>query len=693
MAAHGKEAVEDGRRTSGITMVVEENGTAGDESGAAGADTAVQQNGTAGDGSGNTGDGSGGTDTGSTGADAGNTEDAGNTGDTGNTGAPGGDRDFPQIGDGSLLPDNPWKDGIQVDLGVDVGSYMDALQRFGESSSGHLSNATAATTEKGGSISNDLNILDSELEAAGNQLQRLTQILGQGVGNTSSNVDALMNQAQVLRRSITSLRDDLFRYEGISVEDVSDETDGADPEGTGLEGAEGAEGAEADAAQEGYYDTSSFQQGKITLCINRGRVEADTNVGGITGQIATEVDFDPEEDITFTGTESFHIEQTVKAVIRESRNLGDVTGKKNYVGGIVGKADFGAVISCESYAAADSTGGDYVGGIAGSSDYCIRSCYSMGPLSGKDYVGGIAGRGSVIFCSYAYPEIDYSGEYAGSIAGYVREDGTLYGNYYVKGNVPGVDSIGYEGGATPLDYAEFCSMEHVPEAFSEFTVSFVADGQELASFRCPYGGSLDRAQIPGIPEKEGYYGVWPEFDYDHVTSSKVLEAQYEKWITSLAGEKDAEGRTKVLVQGEFRPEAELKVEENDDGSMRISIPLTDENGGITGTYESPVTVRVLCEDAENASAEVETADGYRRVSCQAMGSYLEFSMEKPGNFRIMEEEKGVPKTAIALCAAAAAAVILGLLLLKRFKRRKKAAPDDTIDGDKADTMEEPETKE
>lgn len=62
--------------------------------------------------------------------------------------------------------------------------------------------------------------------------------------------------------------------------------------------------------------------------MNRGAVEADTNVGGIVGQVATEYDFDPEDDITLTGTESFDVEQTIKAVIRDSRNYADVTGKR-----------------------------------------------------------------------------------------------------------------------------------------------------------------------------------------------------------------------------------------------------------------------------------------------------------------------------------------------------------------------------
>ena len=129
-----------------------------------------------------------------------------------------------------------------------------------------------------------------------------------------TDVDALAAQARVVRRCINDLRDDLFRYEGISVEDASDEAAGGSLENLG-----------AEQPEEAYYDTSAFQQGKITLCINQGTVEADANVGGITGLIATEYDFDPEDDITLTGEESFRIEQSVKAVVRESRNLGAVT--------------------------------------------------------------------------------------------------------------------------------------------------------------------------------------------------------------------------------------------------------------------------------------------------------------------------------------------------------------------------------
>ncbi len=575
--------------------------------------------------------------------------------DTGQNGADG--PHFSVSGGDIVLPDDPWE---ELDPRVDLESYLAALRRFGEGVSGHLGNMTGATNDRSGGINDNLEILNREMDAAGDRLERLADVLEEGSDHNSANVDALIAQARTLRRSVNELRDDLFRYEGITVEDHSDEAAGGDLENLGAEA---------------YYDTSSFQQGKITLSVNKGAIEADTNVGGIVGQVATEVDFDPEDDITVSGTESFNIEQTVKAVIRESRNLGDVTGKKDYVGGIVGKADHGAVVSCESYGAVKSTGGSYVGGIAGVSGYCVRSCSSMGELSGKDYVGGIVGSGCDVFYSYAYPELEHSGECAGTVAGKLEEEGILFGNYYVRGNVPGVDSIGYEGGATPLEYEEFCSLQGIPGAFSEFTVSFQAEGRELAAFRCGYGEALDREQIPEVPEKEGYYGVWPEFDYGYITGNKVLEARYEKWITSLASEqRDEAGRTLVLVQGRFLPENRLVLAQEGDGTM-LSVVLVDEDGTEAENYNGAVTVRALCTEAD-AGVEVWQDGVFRQTAWERVGSYLEFSMEVPGTFRMTVPESSGREWAAPACIAAGAlgAAVLAAVLTGRRRRKKGRKP-------------------
>lgn len=590
------------------------------------------------------------------------------------------DRLNQKIAQQSVPGDVPDADLSWADVRERTESYIAALRKFGEDTNKNLSDIIAATNDKNGSINGSLDILNRELDAACTGLGQLADLLGETGDNASANVDALLRQAKVLRSSIRGLRDDLFRYEGISVRDTSDDASADISDGDSGD-------TSGEASGEAAYDTSSFQQGKITLCVNTGSIEADANVGGIVGQVATEYDFDPEDDVTFTGTESFSIEQTVKAVVRESRNEGAVTAKKDFVGGIVGKADHGAVISCESYGPVSSSGGSYAGGIAGFSGYCIRNCYFMGTLSGKNYVGGIAGRGSDIFGSYAYPQMEWSGEYAGSIAGLLEEEGTLYGNYYVQGspgdslsggmsgNAPGVDSIGYEGGAEPLDYVELCSREEVPEGFREFTVRFQADGREIAALHCRYGEALDKAQIPEIPEKEGYYGIWPEFDYGCVTGNCVLEAQYERWISSLASEEaSAEGRPAVLVQGEFLPADRLLTETLPEGT-RLTVAFADEAGEIAGQYERSVLVRACCDDSgapvKDAVIELWNGENYVRVPSRAVGGYLEFTMDTPGIFRITALQK--TNAGIYIAAAGGVAGIGIALFLMRKKRRRKHA--------------------
>jgi len=554
---------------------------------------------------------------------------------------------------------------ITIQVPNDMESYKAALEHFGESAGNHLSNITTATGDRSGGITDNLNLMNDRMRSTSDSLEQLIDILEQGTDKTSADIDALVAQARVLRSTITGLRDDLFRYEGLEIEDASDEAAGGDLENLGASPYE----------DEAYYDTSSFQQGKITLCINRGTVEADTNVGGIVGMVSTEYDFDPEDDITFTGAESFNIEQTVKAIVRESRNLGEIIGKKDYVGGIVGRGEYGAVISCESYGQVSSTGGSYVGGIAGSSSYAVRSCYVMGELSGKNYVGGITGKGCDIFYCYAYPDLEYTGENAGAIAGQVEDQGTLSGNYYVQSSIGGVDSIGYEGGAAPLTYEELCSHEGVPEAFSEFTVIFQADGVELASYQCRYGDSLTEDQIPEIPEKEGSYGVWPEYDFSFITGNRVLEAEYEKWVGSLASvETDENGRPRVLVQGEFLPDMELRLTEAGDG-ITVAVGRETENGSFED-YKGSVVVRALCGEDDSAdSMKVEVMNGsgqYTEAASEVMGSYLEFAMEQPGTFR-MKEEPGNGNVVIiaAVCGGAVVLLLLVLVIKKFFGKRKK----------------------
>lgn len=538
---------------------------------------------------------------------------------------------------------------ITVQIPNDMESYKAALRKFSESAGGHLDRMSSESMDRSGGITDNLNIFNAEMRAAGDYLDQLVNILEESTDKTDADMNALVEQARVLRSLISEIRDDLFRYEGISIEDASDE---------------------------GFYDTESFKQGKITLSINRGRIEADTNVGGIVGQISTEYDFDPEDDITVTGAESFNVERSIKAVVRDSRNMGEIISKKDCAGGIVGKAEHGAIISCESYGDVSSTNGSYVGGVAGASSYAIRGCYSMGSLSGKNYVGGIVGKGCDIFYSYAYNTLYVTGECMGSIAGQVENQGTLYDNYYVAGDIGGIDGIGYQGGATPLSYEEFRQMENVPEEFSQFTIIFMAEGQELASYQCGYGEAVTEDEIPEIPEKEGYYGLWPEFDFPCITGNKVLEVQYEKWISSLKSAQENEnGKPILLVEGKFLPGYELQTEsilEENDTIVTFSAIKQGDDGAAQEVYEESVQVRIFCEEPKRTTVLVQDGTGaYVQTKTEVMGSYLMFTMEQPGTFRLTNEQNYSTLRGVVIRVIVGVCVVLVILLIVVFGTKEK----------------------
>ncbi|MCM1044842.1 MAG: hypothetical protein NC417_04975 [Candidatus Gastranaerophilales bacterium] len=569
---------------------------------------------------------------------------------------------------------NDWFQGengnITIQVPDDRAGYEAALRRFGDNAGSHLDNITSGTNDRLGGITDNLNTFNAEMEAAGNDLEQLSYVLEEGTDHLNADLDALSAQAKVLRKLISEIRDDLFRYEGFTIEDVSDESAS---EETGVLGADAGENTVE--TEQAYYDTTSFQQGKVTHCINKGTVEADANVGGIVGQIATEYDLDPEDDITLTGTESFDVERTVKAVVRDSRNLGTVSGKKDDIGGVVGKADNGAIVSCESYGDVSSSSGNYVGGIAGEAGYTIRSCYAMNHCSGKNYVGGIAGKGCDIFYSYTYSQLEATGEKVGAIAGWVEDMGILCENGYVAGETGGVDGIGYRGGAMPITYEELCQMEQVPDAFSHFTVTFLAEGQEIASCECGYGDGIEEGEIPEIPKKEGYYGTWPDFDFENITGNKILEAQYEKWVGALeSDETDETGRPQVLVEGAFVPDARLVLNQSDE-EITFTITCPQENSDISeqiqnGNYVGEVDVRILCDDAEHVKVEVQTDGGYEQVDTKVMGSYLVFHMERPGTFRMTNAaDHGTIITGV-IVGCMVFLVLLIVLLRKRKKKQK-----------------------
>ena len=150
----------------------------------------------------------------------------------------------------------------------------------------------------------------------------------------------------------------------------------------------------------GYVSSGLTYDAFLTRCHNSGNVKGDNSVGGVAGY-------------------------AVKA--ENSGNTGNVEGKGEYVGGVVGQGRVSL-----SYNRGDVTGDTYVGGVSGNLKE-MDNCYNAGNVSGNDYVGGIFGAATTTDCtlsnSYNAGAVSATGTAVGGIGGYVKTGGLINSNF------------------------------------------------------------------------------------------------------------------------------------------------------------------------------------------------------------------------------------------------------------------------
>lgn len=313
-----------------------------------------------------------------------------------------------------------------------------------------------------------------------------------------------------------------------------------------------------DESEKDYFEDVSDQEtgdqdtGYISNSENNGQIEGDINVAGIVGSMAVEYDFDPEDDLKKSGDRSPDFRYQAKAIVSGCINHGEVTGKKDYMGGITGRMDLGRVSSCENYGTVTGTSGNYVGGIAGASWGSIHDSWAKCWLSGTDYIGGIAGYGSTIRNCHTLVEVEDGSAYIGAVAGWINEEGTLEQNTFTSKTLAALDGVSYAGMAEPVAFETLCSTEGVPSGFSDLKLTFTADGETVAVIPFEYAGSLET--LPEIPEKAGYSATWPAIDYQCLTASQTLEAEYTPYASALS---DDSKLPEILVDGSFGSQAEI----------------------------------------------------------------------------------------------------------------------------------------
>lgn len=417
------------------------------------------------------------------------------------------------------------------------------------------------------------------------------------------------------------------------------------------------------------------QKGLIAACKNSGEIETDINGGGIAGAVAIEADIESEFQINRVGTRSLNDTGTLKATILQCENDSDVIVKNDYAGGITGRAERGAVVLCRNYGNIETTDGGYSGGIAGKSSNLIRGCYALCNVEGREYTGGIAGLGTDLFDNCAMAGVVSStGETFGTIAGSL--EGTAENNCFVEEGIPSINGLTYHSQARPVSYEELLAMEGTPDAYRVFHVKFMANDTIIKVVNCRYGESISESDIPAVPEKAGYYGVWEEEDLNRIKRNLTVHAVYDTWITTISSETLSAGneRADLLISADFYPDTTLSYE---------TIPTENYHVGGYQTRAAyrfdlscerqrdfgALCVRVLAPEGKRTmQAAIEQEGTMLLLDTWQDGSYLVFTMDEPGSFVIVEENPGY---LVYLLAAGAAALFVVLYVRHRRKRRRK----------------------
>lgn len=373
----------------------------------------------------------------------------------------------------------------------------------------------------------------------------------------------------------------------------------------------------------------SGRQGKAIRCSNYSAVNGDVNVGGITGSMAIDVDFDPEDEITNNGEHSFSFSYNIRNVIENCFNSGEIIAKKNYCGGIVGRMDMGCVRACVVNATITSSGGSYAGGIAGSSSAAIRGCTAKARLSAESYVGGIAGSGIILTDNNAIIHAENCTERVGAIAGFTDfsdENAELLRNRFVDRGIGGIDYISYTGIAEPISIKEFAQLTG---DFTQPELTFVAEGEVIGKMSVSFGTAADYSAFPEIPEKEGCFARWADFDSACVTFSQTVEAVYMPYVTLISSIQCSEaGLPLVLADGIYDDKATLDIQTE---SESVPAPEGYELRIITISAKeynaaSPTELRFLIPEGKGTPSIMQYTNGaWKAVDYTKNGSYIVIS--------------------------------------------------------------------
>lgn len=430
--------------------------------------------------------------------------------------------------------------------------------------------------------------------------------------------------------------------------------------------------------------------GQILSSENDGKISGDLNVGGIAGAQSIESVFDPDDDMDELSLGGLNGVYESRAVLRECKNEGRVTAKKQNAGGIVGHASLGLIDKCFGYGMTESEEGEAVGGIAGLCSTSVKNCWAKCFLTGETYIGGIVGKSvdndalglsTCVENCRAMVEISGAKQFYGAIAG--ESTGDFDGNLFVANGLNGLDYRSIAGEAEPVSYEEMLEIENLPEEFKLLTLLFVTEDEEIikkVSFE--YGTSFGSDIWPETPQKENCYTQWDKTDLTNLTFDTIVTAEYIDHVQTLASSQTREdGRAVFYIEGSFtendavactqqegNAEAVLSATGGEDDENIEFWRLVVPNDGATAH-----TVRYLPTKGSAADVKVyqlsSDGSGWTELEVSTNGSYAAFNMEGgSAELLIYSEPDGLK---IWMLAAAAVCIGAAALCCGLIGRRKK----------------------
>ena len=435
--------------------------------------------------------------------------------------------------------------------------------------------------------------------------------------------------------------------------------------------------------------------GKVIGCDNSGEIYADSQGGGIIGSISMEtvknagkkiLDLgfgDNDDDDEDEDDDSNSITRHVMAAVFMSVNTGSVTVKGSYAGGVVGRAEYGLINSCENYGDILADGGNYAGGIAGRSDLLIKDCYTLSGVSGEGYVGGVAGRAEDVTGCYvcSYLDLDSYVQSTGAVAG--KAKGIISDNYFVDNGYGAVDGVTREAEAVPMDYASLLDLKTMPENFQKFTIRFMDGDDVIWQNTYAYGDVLTEDEYPKLPDAGDGYVYWEKKDVSPIHRNITVHAVYRAYMPSLGSAGD--GSDPVLFGGNFYPDTTLTVRDATDEEAKQVSQNFDTFNWMYHYYvkhiyryelnqeeelDTQVMVRVV-HNSTLADCIVSMDDSFQTLDkvqkAEKVGSYLsvDTTIAKSGYIVVLDRID----TWMSIVLGVLGLILLGLLMFGMYKLR------------------------